>query len=320
MNTAYPKIAVLLPHTRTYGGVRRYIEMGNEFTRRGCDYTIFTPEGKPPDWIPYAGKVKFLEDRAAEVDVLICGDAGMLPRLPEMNARLKVMNLLGPRYAEKYRRHYTPDLVVVGNSLAWKQYLPGVAGYTIPGAVNTSIFRPMQISKTGAPFRVMCFGRRQKKTKGTRFVLKAMRRLRPRRGYLLVMFDNQPQRKPWFLKTERHHALSQEQLARLYNTADVFVSAEYGAGWSNTSAEAMACGVPLVCTDNGTQDFAIDGETALIVPTGDAPAIAAAVKRLHEDEALRKRLAENGLRKIQEFTWPRLCDKFEALFREKGIM
>lgn len=62
MKSTYPSIAILLPHTKTYGGVRRYIEMGNEFTRRGCEYTIFTPDGAPPDWMQYNGKVKAIRD------------------------------------------------------------------------------------------------------------------------------------------------------------------------------------------------------------------------------------------------------------------
>jgi len=329
-------IAVLLPHTRTYGGVRRYVEMGNHFTRRGYNYTIYTPDGLKPDWIQYNGKVARLDDMNNEPDVLICGDVGMMPRFVEMKASLKIMNLLGSRFADKYRRYYREDMVVVGNSIEWKKYFPGVEGHTIAGAVNTDIFRPLREDasvpnedrrkKGGKAAKVMCFGRGGKKYKGTRFVIDAMRRLKPRSDYVLVMFDNEPLKKPRGINVETHHGLSQEELAALYNTADVFVSAEYGAGWSNTSAEAMACGVPLICTDSGTQDFAIAGETALVVPHEDPVAIAAAIRRLRDEGItakgirpllLSKRLAENGLRKIREFIWPRLCDQFEDLFRKR---
>ena len=335
MNLEHIPIAVLLPHTRIYGGVRRYVEMGNQFTRRGYDYTIYTPDGLNPDWIRYDGKVARLDDMNNEPNVLICGDVGMMPRFVEMTARLKIMNLLGSRFADKYRRYYRDDMVVVGNSMEWKKYFPGVEGYTIAGAVNTDIFRPRErrsaqagtVKEKGgrAPAaKVMCFGRVSKKYKGVRFVIEAMRRLKPRSDYVLVMFDNEPLKKPRGINAETHHGLSQQELAALYNTADVFVSAEYGAGWSNTSAEAMACGVPLICTNSGTQDFAVDGETALVVPHEDPAAIAAAIHRLRDEGItakgvrpllLSKRLAENGLREIRQFTWPRLCDQFEDLFR-----
>ena len=52
------------------------------------------------------------------------------------------------------------------------------------------------------------------------------------------------------------------------------------AGWSNPTAEAMACGVPVACTEAGTTDFAIDGETALVVGVGDHIALANAAERL----------------------------------------
>jgi glycosyltransferase involved in cell wall biosynthesis len=311
-------IAVLLPHTRTYGGVRRYVEMGNQFVRRGYDYTIHTPDGRPPDWIQYNGKVARLDDMNDEPDVLICGDVGMMPRFAEMTARLKIMNLLGSRFADKYRRYYREDMIVVGNSIEWKHYFPGVEGYTIAGAVNTDIFRPMRKKEAGGgQYKVMCFGRMSKKYKGVRFVIDAVRRLKPRSDYVLVMFDNEPLKKPRGINVETHHGLTQQELATLYNTADVFVSAEYGAGWSNTSAEAMACGVPVICTDSGTQDFAVDGETALLVPHGDPAAIAEKITAKGvRPLLLLNRLAENGLHKIREFTWPRLCDRFEALFRK----
>ena len=53
------------------------------------------------------------------------------------------------------------------------------------------------------------------------------------------------------LPCEFHLNLAQADLAALYTTCDLFVSAEKRAGWNNTVAEAMACGVPVVCTPAG---------------------------------------------------------------------
>ncbi|MFH1549038.1 MAG: glycosyltransferase family 4 protein [Planctomycetota bacterium] len=316
-----PKIAALLPHTGTYGGVRRYIEMGNQFARRGYDYAIYTPEGNPPGWIEYKAATKPLSRIQADApDIIICGDVGLLPRFVKMKARLKIMNLLGSRFADKYRRHLRDDTVVAGNSIEWKEYLPDVEGRTIAGGVNPDIFRPLGLPRTDDAFRVMCFGRKSKKYKGTETVVRAFRRLRPRKAFRLVMFDNRRFNKPWFVHGENHWGLTQMQLATLYNMADVFVSAEYGAGWSNTSAEAMACRIPVICTKSGTQDFAIYEQTALVIPFDSPLAIAEAIYRLKEDTSLRKRIAEAGWEKIREFTWEHVCDKFEALFAEKGLI
>ena len=315
------KIAALLPHTRTFGGVRRFVEMGNVFAERGRDFCIYTPDGIAPDWIKYRAAVRPLDRIDTDApDVVICGDVGLLPRFVDIRARLKIMNLVGSRFAEKYRAHLRDDIVLVGNSSEWREYMPNCDGYTIAGGVNPAIFQPMNIPRIDDSFRIVCFGRKSKKYKATVLVVEAFRRLRPRKAFRLVMFDSAPFKKPWLLRAEAHYALTQTQLAALYNTADLFVSAEWGAGWSNTSAEAMACGLPVVCTPSGTRDFADDGETAVVVPFDSSTAIVDAIYRLKENAAVRRRIAQAGQQKIQEFAWPRLCDKFEDLFREKGLL
>jgi glycosyltransferase involved in cell wall biosynthesis len=104
-------------------------------------------------------------------------------------------------------------------------------------------------------------------------------------------------------------------MAWLFSRADVFVSAEQRAGWSNTTAEAMACGLPVVCTPSGTRDFAFNGRTALVVSRPWAFLLRRQVRKLLRDEALRRRLAGAGREKIMEFTWDFLAARLEGIFR-----
>ena len=56
--------------------------------------------------------------------------------------------------------------------------------------------------------------------------------------------------------------------------------------------EALACGVPVVATPvSGIPEAVRDGENGLLVPENDPEALAAAIRRLAEDGALRARLA-----------------------------
>jgi starch synthase len=63
--------------------------------------------------------------------------------------------------------------------------------------------------------------------------------------------------------------------------------------------------VPIVATAvDGTPEDVRDGETGLLVPAGDAPALADALERILTDDDLRRRLAEQAvIIGREEFTW-----------------
>jgi glycosyltransferase involved in cell wall biosynthesis len=88
--------------------------------------------------------------------------------------------------------------------------------------------------------------------------------------------------------------------------------------------EAMACGCALVTTDNGgSRDYAVDGETALVVPPGDPIALAVAAERLIRDGAIRTRLAASGSELVRSrFDWDNtaavLEPRLEAYLADPG--
>jgi glycosyltransferase involved in cell wall biosynthesis len=64
----------------------------------------------------------------------------------------------------------------------------------------------------------------------------------------------------------------------------------YREGLPKSALEAMASGRPLVATDiPGCREAVVHGETGLLVPPGNPPALAAALKTLIDDPALRAR-------------------------------
>jgi glycosyltransferase involved in cell wall biosynthesis len=95
-------------------------------------------------------------------------------------------------------------------------------------------------------------------------------------------------------------------LARdIYNQSRVFVQPSFHEGFGYTAVEAMACGCALVTTDNGgSRDYAIPGETALVVPPGDAAGLAAAAEQLVRDDDRRARVAAAGSGLVRDrFDW-----------------
>jgi glycosyltransferase involved in cell wall biosynthesis len=89
------------------------------------------------------------------------------------------------------------------------------------------------------------------------------------------------------------------------------VAAEKKGGWSNTAAEALAAGVPVIGTKIGTRDFLIDMETGIKV-WRHPYFIRRAIEKLIRQPALAQTLAANGRKKIEDFSWKKLADFIEA--------
>ena len=68
--------------------------------------------------------------------------------------------------------------------------------------------------------------------------------------------------------------------------------------------EAMAAGLPVVASDvGGISELVVDGETGLLVPPGDAPALTRALAWLLEDRARRRRLGDAArARVVRDFS------------------
>lgn len=86
--------------------------------------------------------------------------------------------------------------------------------------------------------------------------------------------------------------LPEKRLARFYGTADIFVLPSLYEGYGMALAEALSAGLPIVCTTGGAAAETVPDDAALKVPPGDAGALGAALRRLLEDGALRRRMAD----------------------------
>ena len=86
-----------------------------------------------------------------------------------------------------------------------------------------------------------------------------------------------------------------DDMPEVYAALDVYVLASHREGFPRSAMEAAAMGLPVVTTDvRGCREVVEPGATGLLAPVGDAAALAAAVARLAEDEALRRAMGTAG--------------------------
>jgi glycosyltransferase involved in cell wall biosynthesis len=91
--------------------------------------------------------------------------------------------------------------------------------------------------------------------------------------------------------------LGAEAVAELYRTSDALLfPVRWEEPWGLVPLEAMGCGCPVLATGRGgSAEYLRDGENCLLVPTGDPPALADAVRRLADHPELRDELRQEGL-------------------------
>jgi glycosyltransferase involved in cell wall biosynthesis len=314
--------AAILPHTKLYGGVKRFFELGNVFLERGYTFIVFTPDGVAPGW--YVGKVqtvKLSELPAYELEAIFITETQFLPEVDKAKAKHKVLYFVRPSDNLKILRQY-PSVELFANST--NAYETAKSKYNIEafkafGGINTNTFQPKPFVKKapGEPFVIMTYGRLVEKKKGTRLVVKACERLyKAGLPVKLLLFDTPVNEKAQKaiddFKTNVpfefvvNHPVHKNQ--ELFHRADIYVSAEKKAGHSNTTAEAMACGIPVIGTNSGTRDFLIDSVTGIVIWRWSW-SISKAIRLLMQNEELRQTLAKNGRRKIEEFSWEALTDR-----------
>lgn len=101
-----------------------------------------------------------------------------------------------------------------------------------------------------------------------------------------------------------------------YAKSSLIVMTSHYEGFGMVLVEAMACGVPAVAFDCkcGPKDIIRHGENGLLVHDGDIEGLAAAMMKLMDDEAYRKRLSDNAKKIISTYSEETVMNRWIALF------
>ena len=106
-------------------------------------------------------------------------------------------------------------------------------------------------------------------------------------------------------------------LPALYGGARGYAFASLYEGFGLPVLEAQACGVPVMTSNNSSLPE-VAGDAALLVDPQDVDAIAAAMRRLLTDDALREVLIRRGFENVKRFSWEKCARETLAVLEAVG--
>ncbi|MDF7814082.1 glycosyltransferase family 4 protein [Hymenobacter sp. YC55] len=202
----------------------------------------------------------------------------------------------------------------------------------VPGAVDVRRFRPrldwQPVQWVDAAHPTLLYHGRVDRRKGVLDLLDAFAQLAPERPALRLIVsgigpDLEEVRRrvaaaPWREQVELAGYVEYDEVPQVYHRADVFVSPTYAEGFSNTILEAMASGLPCVAAEAvGVVDCLRNDDNGLLMPPGDVPALVAALARILDNDALRRRLAETALHEVRTtYAWSVIGRQIDGVYQQ----
>ena len=108
-----------------------------------------------------------------------------------------------------------------------------------------------------------------------------------------------------------------ETVLELFAAADAVLLPSSWENFPHAVVEGLAVGTPVIATAvGGVTEIVTDGVNGLLVPRGDAGALAAAIRRFFGDDALRERLRGAAAGSVGDYAPERVYGRIEELLRE----
>lgn len=177
-----------------------------------------------------------------------------------------------------------------------------------PYGVDLKAFR--QIEKEDKVFRVLYVGKFSFR-KGAQYLLQAFSELDLPGIELCHIGAISPEMQPFIDKYQANNikyfgSKPQNELYKYYSQASVFVLSSVEEGLAMVQAQAMACGLPLICTTNtGGEDLiSKNGEEGFVIPIRDIVALKEKLLYLYENPSLCRQMGEKAKKRVETgFSW-----------------
>lgn len=195
--------------------------------------------------------------------------------------------------------------------------------HIIPNGVDTTIFKPLpEIARR--EFSLMTTASSDQPLKGLSILLRAIAQLRAEFpqlrltviGKLKEEGDTQKELETLQLvdAVQFKSGISNQQLVEEYARAEIAIVPSLYEGFGLPAAEAMACGVPLICSDGGALPEVV-GDAARLVAAGNVESLVDALRELIGNAELRAQLGKCGREHIlQQLSWDCVGKKMQAFY------
>lgn len=117
----------------------------------------------------------------------------------------------------------------------------------------------------------------------------------------------------------------QKHIGKLLRNSDLFISASLYESFSLPVLEAMACGCPVITTNNkGVLEYAVNNENCIMTAMSDPNELAKNIISVYEDEALADKIISGGIKTASKYSWdniiPQILKYYQQISNYKPVV
>jgi len=292
------KIGFLLPYLSPAGGVRRVFEISNRLSGLGHSVTIYSDDNQKPDWFNLKVKVKPLARLNESTDAILTGWPLFEDRIYKSiktSNKFWLIQGFNPTYDSKFLLNNEYIKIAFSSYLYEEAKKMSINAYKCIGAINTEDFYPIENL--------------------------------PRQDFVLYNPLKNGERvrelcEKFGIECRPLINLNQQELKYVYGMSLCYIAAEFkSSGWSNPTAEAMACNCPVISTNCGSvRDLIIENRTGLFFDLDEFSTFKNSLYRILNIARLRESIIKNAYNHVRRFSWESVTQSINILIESQVRM
>ena len=237
----------------------------------------------------------------------------------------EISKLFSPKTDQREFSNYVSGVICVSSKNRDESIALGLTTAdkckVFPNAIDADLFKKIDKKQCREKLRlpldafIVAFLGWFNERKGPNRVAEALRRIKDRPIY--SMFIGKGEQDPSCDNILFKGALPHEQIPLYLNAADIFVLPTLHEGCCNAVIEAMACGLPIVSSNQPFNWDVLNDTNSILVDPNNIDEISNAIETLYDDKELLQNLSEGALKKAESLTIDQRAASIVAFIEEK---